>query len=199
MDAVVADNQTDECLAEPPASSATYGGRVKRGRVAFVETIDRPVRQQHPCGAQVANWVSGTHVAKVYHAAEIAVVRQDVGWVKVRKEPHGRTCPSGSGHCIIPGLTNFVRIGYQPTINCLLQKMRNAFVGSGQWSASAVPAGGCIARRAARKAARIIATSAPSVAGARSADTDRQPNSWNYGFVETQTKTALERRVLGSH
>jgi hypothetical protein len=60
-----------------------------------METVDDPIGQEHPAGSQVIGRVSRAHVAKVDHAAEIAVSCQEIGRVQVPVQPQSRACPVG--------------------------------------------------------------------------------------------------------
>ena len=58
-----------------------------------METVDDPIGQKHPAGSQVTGRIARAHVAKVDHAAEIAVRGQNIRRVQVRVQPRSRTCP----------------------------------------------------------------------------------------------------------
>lgn len=58
-----------------------------------METVDDPIGQKYPAGSQVTGRVPRAHVAKVDHAAEIAVSCQKISRVQVPVQPHSRTCP----------------------------------------------------------------------------------------------------------
>jgi len=102
-----------------------------------MEAVDDSIGQKYPAGSQVTGRVSRTHVAKVDHAAEIAVFCQEISRVQVRVQPQSRTCPVRRRQRIIPDLAYGVRVGKEPTIGCLLQEMCEAFADVGQQPPSA--------------------------------------------------------------
>jgi hypothetical protein len=112
-----------------------------------METVNDPIGQKYPAGSQVTGRVPRAHVAKVDHAAEIAVSCQKIRRVQVPVQPQSRTCPVRRSQRIIPDLAYGVRVGNQPTIGCLLQEMCEAFADIGQRTTSAVPASRRVVRR----------------------------------------------------
>ena len=138
-----------------------------------METVDDPIGQKDPAGSQVTGRVSRAHVAKVDHAAEIAIPRQEISRVQVPVQPQRRTCPvrpasassqtsrTASGSEINPrSLVSFRKCAKPWSLSASRppRLFRPAGASSG--------AGRC---RAARKAARVSAASGPRVAGERSA------------------------------
>jgi hypothetical protein len=143
----ITNEQAGECLPYRPAASAAQGRRVSSRRVTLVETVDGPIGQKHPAGSQVTGRVSRAHVAKVDHAAEIAVFCQKIRRVQVGVQPDSRACPVRRGQRIIEDLAYGIRVRNQPTIDCLLQHVREAFADIGQRTTSAVPASRRVVRR----------------------------------------------------
>src|SRR5258708_23719020 len=93
MEAGNAKEYAGECLTYRQAASAAQGRSVSSRRVALMETVDDPIGQKHPAGSQVTGRVPRAHVAKVDHAAEIAVSCQKISRVQVPVQPQRRTCP----------------------------------------------------------------------------------------------------------
>src|SRR5258708_25526197 len=93
VDSGVANEHAGECLTYRPAASAAQGRRVGSRRVALMETVDDAIGQKYPTGSQVTRPGPSAHVAKVDHAAEIAVSCQKISRVQVPVQPQRRTCP----------------------------------------------------------------------------------------------------------
>ena len=60
-----------------------------------METVDDPTGQKHPAGSQVTGRIPCAQVAKVHHAAVIAVLCQKIRGVQIPVQPQRRTCPAG--------------------------------------------------------------------------------------------------------
>jgi hypothetical protein len=147
VDSGIADEQAGECLAQRPAASAAQGRCVSSRRVALMETADGLSGQKQPAGSQVTSRVPRAQVAKVDHAAEIAVPGQQIGRMQIPVQPQSRACPVRRSQRILPDLAYGVRAGNQPAIGCLPQETREAFADIGQRATSAVPASRRVVRR----------------------------------------------------
>ena len=106
-----------------------------------METVDDPIGQKHPAGSQVTGRVARAHVAKVDHAAEIAVSRSEHS---PGANPRAATEPDLSSQAQLSASSQTSRTASGSEINprsvASFEGIRETFAAIGQGTTSVVPA-----------------------------------------------------------
>jgi hypothetical protein len=85
----------DEEAADSPPHRPAAGTAPRRGvrgqPVCPLETVDRlVVGEEYPAGGQVEGRIARAQIAEVDHAAEVAILGENIGWVQVPVQPERR-------------------------------------------------------------------------------------------------------------